>query len=68
MRLKQESFNAILEKNFPEIELTPTNLRPNPTSTHLQLVLTIYRLATGCTFSTLEDYFGVSFASASIFS
>ena len=67
MRLKQESFNAILEKNFPQIELTPTNLKPNPTSTHLQLALTICRLPTGSSFSTLEDHFGVSVASASIF-
>ena len=67
MRLKRETFNTLLEKISPQIELTPTNLKPNPTSTHRQLALTIYRLATGCSFSTLEDLFGVSVSSASTF-
>ena len=34
MRLKRETFNVILEKLCPRIELTPTNIKPNPTSTH----------------------------------
>ena len=34
MRLKRETFNEILEKLCPRIELTPTNIKPNPTSTH----------------------------------
>ena len=41
MRLKRETFNIILEKVSPQIELTPTNLEPNPTTTHRQLALTI---------------------------
>ena len=34
MRLKRETFNVILEKLCPRIELTPANIKPNPTSTH----------------------------------
>ena len=44
IRLKQETFNVILEIFFAQIELTPTNLKPNPTSTYRQLALIIYRL------------------------
>ena len=29
MRLKRETFNVILEKFSPQIELTPTNLKSN---------------------------------------
>ena len=61
-RLKRETL-----KISPHIELKPINLQPNPTSTNCQLVLTIYRLATGCSFSTLKDLFGVSVSSASLF-
>ena len=45
--------------------MTPTNLKPNPTSPDRQLALTIYRLDTGCTYSTLSDLFGVSVSAAS---
>ena len=34
MRLKRKTFNVILEKVFPQIELITTNVRPNPTSAH----------------------------------
>ena len=44
MKLRQETFNIILVKIFPQIELTLTNVKPNPTSTHRHLALTIYRL------------------------
>ena len=46
MRLKRETFNIILGNVSDQIELTQTNLEPNPRSTHHQLAL-IYRLATG---------------------
>ena len=66
MRLKRETFNIILGNVSDQIELTRTNLEPNPRSTHHQLAL-IYRLATGWSFLTLQDLFGVSISSASIF-
>ena len=59
--------NFILDRIYEDIILTPTNLKPNPTSPDQQLALTIYRLATGCTYSTLSDLFGVSVSAASKF-
>ena len=50
-----------------DIILTPTNLKPNPTSPDRQLALTIYRLVIGCTYFTLSDLFGVSVSAASKF-
>ena len=47
--------------------MTPTNLKPNPTSPDRQLVLTIYRLATGRTYSTLADLFGMSVSASKLF-
>lgn len=44
MKLRQETFNIILGKISPQIELTLTNVKPNPTSKHRHLTLTIYRL------------------------
>ena len=62
-----ETFNFILDGIYKDKVLTPTNLKPNPTSPDQQLALTIYRLATGCTYSTLSDLFGVSVSAASKF-
>ena len=50
-----------------QIELTPTNLNSFPTSSDRQLALTINRLATGCSYATLPDVFGVSVSAASMF-
>ena len=67
MRINRATFNFILDGIYEDIILTPTNLKPNPTSPDRQLALTIYRLATGCTYSTLSDLFGVSVSAASKF-
>ena len=67
MRINRTTFNFILDGIYEDIILTPTNLKPNPTSPDRQLALTIYRLATGCTYSTLSDLFGVSVSAASKF-
>ena len=67
MRINRATFNFILDGIYEDIILTPTNLKPNPTSPDRQLALTIYRLATGCTYSTLPDLFGVSVSAASKF-
>ena len=53
MRINRATFNFILDGIYEDIILTPTNLKPNPTSPDRQLALTIYRLDTGCTYSTL---------------
>ena len=65
MPINRTTFNFILDGIYEDIILTPTNLKPNPTSPDRQLALTIYRLATGCTYSTLSDLFGVSVSAAS---
>ena len=65
MRFNRTTFNFILDGIYEDINLTPTNLKPNPTSPDRQVALTIYQLATGCTYSTLSDLFGVSVSAAS---
>ena len=47
--------------------LWPTNFTPFPTTPDRQLALTIYRLAHGCTYSSLSDLFGVFVSTASKF-
>ena len=60
MRINHTTFNFIFDGICEDLILTPTNLKPNQTSPGRQLALTIYRLATGCTYSTISDLFGVS--------
>ena len=67
MRINRTTFNFILDGICEDIILAPTNLKPDPTSPDRQLDLTIYRLATGCTSSTLSDLLGVSVSAASKF-
>ena len=47
-----------------DIKKQPTNLEPFPTTPEQQLGLTLYRLAHGCSFSTVADLFGVSISLA----
>ena len=67
MRINHITFNFIFDGICEDLILTPTNLKPNQTSPGRQLALTIYRLATGCTYSTLSDLLGVSVSAASKF-
>ena len=67
MRINRTTFNFILDGIYEDIILTPTNLKQNPTSPDPQLALTIYRLATGCTYSSLSDLLGVPVSAASKF-
>ena len=67
MRINRGTFSFILDGIYEEIISTTTNLKPNLTFPDWQLALTIYRLATGCTYSTLSDLFGVSVSAASKF-
>ena len=61
------TFNFILDGIYEDTILNPTNLKPNPISPDQQLALTIYEVATGCTYSSLSDLFGVSVSAASNF-
>ena len=67
IRIDRTAFNFILDGIYKDLILTPTNLKRNPTSPDRQLALTIYRLATDCTYSTLSDFYGVSVSAASKF-
>ena len=51
IRLKRHTLNDIRDN----LQLTHTNLKLNPTTPNRQLAPTIYRLATGCTYSTISD-------------
>ena len=66
MRVERETFELILHVVRPSIEKQPTNLNPEPTTCDRQLALTIYRLAHGCSFLTLQNLFGVSVSLAGI--
>ena len=67
MRIRRDTFNQILVKIRDQIELTPTNLIQFPISPERQLALTMYRLATGCSYATLSGVFEVSVSSAGMF-
>ena len=41
----------------PYMSKIPTNFVPHPIENYRQIALTIYRLAHGCSFSTLSDLF-----------
>ena len=64
MRINRTTFKFIFDGIYEDIILSPKNLKPNRTSPDRQLALTIYRLATGCTYCTLSDLFGVSVSAA----
>ena len=64
----RDTLNQILVKIRGKTELTPANLNPFPTTLDRQLSLTIYQLATGCSYVTLSDVFGVFVSSTSMFS
>ena len=58
--IKRETFEYIIGEIRLDIKKEPTNLKSNPTSDDRQLAITLYRLAHGCSFSTLSGLFGVS--------
>ena len=60
MRVRKETFNIILDEIKEKLQLLPTNFNPHPTTPDRQLALTIYRLAHGCSYTTLGDLFGLS--------
>ena len=63
-RINHETFNFVLKNIHDDIVVSPTNLKPFPTPPDRQLSMTLYRFATGCTYSTLPDLFGVSVSAA----
>ena len=60
LRITRDTFEHILEEILPDLIKTPTPMKPNPIIPATQLAITLYRLAHGCSLSTLEDVFGWS--------
>ena len=58
--MNRETFDIILERIACLIHKKPTYMVPNPIEDHHQLVLTIYRLAHGCSFKVIMDIFKIS--------
>ena len=56
-RITRDTFEHILEEILPDLIKTPTPMKPNPITLATQLAITLYRLAHGCSLSTLEDVF-----------
>ena len=67
MQINCTTFNFILGAIYENTIFNPTNLKTNPISPDQQLALTVYQVATGCTYSSLSDLFGVSVSAASNF-
>ena len=67
IRTNRETFNFVLNEIHDDIVMSPTNLKPFPTPPDRQLAMTLYRFATGCTYSALSDLFGVSVSAANKF-
>lgn len=60
LRVTRDTFDYILAEIVTDLIKKPTPMKPDPISPETQLALTLYRLAHGCSFSTLEDVFGWS--------
>ena len=58
--INRERFNCVLNEIHDNIVMSPTSLKPFSTPT-------LYRFATGCTYSTLSDLFGGSVSAANKF-
>ena len=67
IRINRKAFNFVLNEIHDDIVMSPTNLNLFPTSLDRQLAMTLYRFATGCTYATLSDLFGVSVRQQIIF-
>ena len=62
LRINKDTFEYILNDIRIDITKQPTNMKPHPIPPETQLALTLYRLAHGCSFLTLEHLFGWSIA------
>ena len=66
LRLNRTTFQFILENIRHRIEKKATRLKPFPVPTHTRLAICLYRLAHGCTYSTVGDLFGVAESTATV--
>ena len=59
-RLTKGNFNIILNRIEASIVKTITHLVPEPIEPNRQIWPTIYKIAHGCTFTVIDDIFGIS--------
>ena len=62
---KDEDF--VLNEIHDDVVMSPINLKPYSTPPGQQLAMTLYRLATGCSYLTLSHLLGVSVSAANKF-
>ena len=60
LRVTKETYNFLPLQIRVDIEKTPTRIKLNPITPECQLATTLYKLAHGCSLTTLEDLFGWS--------
>ncbi|XP_028394424.1 protein ALP1-like [Dendronephthya gigantea] len=66
LRINRDTFHFLLGDIRSKLVRTPTRFKPRPIPPHTRLAICLYRLAHGCTFSTLGDLFGVAESTASV--
>ena len=66
LRLNRATFQFILDKIKNKLEKKSTQLKPTPFPPHTRLGICLYRLAHGCTYSTVGDLFGVAESTAAV--
>ena len=66
LRTNRATFNFILGEIRDQLVKEPTRFKPEPIPPDTQLAICLYRLAHGCTYSTVGDLFGVAESTASV--
>ena len=66
LRINRATFQFILGEIEAQLVKEPTRFKPEPIPPDTQLAICLYRLAHGCTYSTVGDLFGVAESTASV--
>ena len=66
LRTNWATFQFILGEIEDQLVKEPTRFKPEPIPPDTQLAICLYRLAYGCTYSTVGDLFGVAESTASV--
>ena len=64
--INRATFQFILGEIDTQLVKDPTHLKPEPIPPDTQLAICLYRLAHGCTYSTVGDLFAVAESTASV--
>ena len=62
-RVNRDRFNYLLQELQESIKRETTRFK-EPVAPEIQLALTLYRLAHGCSFATIGDLFGIATSTA----